>query len=117
MELMGAEDYAEIIRREQQLLDPAVRGDVDAAARLLHPDFMEFGRSGRAWDRESVLAMMASDPGVAGPASGFVPARLTDDVVLLTYRSADGTLRSSIWMRDVDGAWVVRFHQGTPSAH
>jgi hypothetical protein len=114
--IMRMEDYAEVVRREQKLLDPALRKDTEAAARLLHPDFVEFGKSGRVWNRDSILAMMASDPGVSGVASNFVPTRLTDDVVLLTYRSADGTLRSSIWVRDVESDWLVRFHQGTPSA-
>lgn len=87
MRPMSVQDYADVVRLEQQLLDPAVRRDPEAAARLLHPDFVEFGRSGRVWDGESVLATMAANPGVSGTAYDFVPARLADDVVLLTYRS------------------------------
>jgi hypothetical protein len=116
MRAVMMEDVADVVQREQLLLDPALRADPEAAARLLHPDFLEFGKSGRVWDRESVLVMMASDPGVSGRASDFAPTRLCDDVVLLTYRSADGTLRSSIWVRDGASEWLIRFHQATSSA-
>ncbi len=113
------DDGAEVIRRELQLLDPAVRRDPEAAGRLLHPDFLELGRSGRVWDRDAILRHLASDPGPSGTApdtlADALTAPLSDDVVLLTYRSADGTLRSSVWVRDPAAGWVVRFHQGTPA--
>ncbi len=97
------------------LLDPAVRADAAAVDRLLHPEFFEFGRSRRLWDRAGVLAALAADPGVDGTPAGFVPVRVSDDVVLVTFRSQDGTRRSSLWVYDADLGWVMRFHQGTPA--
>ena len=41
--------------------------------------------------------------------------RLAEDVVLLTYRvtGEPGSLRSSLWVRDSEAGWRLRFHQGT----
>lgn len=108
------DDLDDVVRREQLLLDPAVRADPAAVERLLHRDFHEVGVSGREWDRAAIVAALAADPGVTGTASDLVPTRLADDVVLLTYRSGDGARRSSVWVRDPDAGWVLRFHQGTP---
>jgi hypothetical protein len=107
-------DLEQVVARELRLLDPDVRADVDAVTELLHPDFAEYGASGRVWDRDSIVAALAEDPGVSGTAEDLRAARLADDVVLVTYR-VDGerrSLRSSVWVRDDDG-WRVRFHQGT----
>ncbi len=80
-----------MVHLEQVLLDPAV------------------------WDRASVVAALAGDPAVVGEAGDFVPVRLAEDVVLLTYR-IDGpreTTRSSVWVRDRTAGWLLRLHQGT----
>ena len=45
-----------MVRLEQRLLDPAVRARPDLVAALLHPDFLEYGASGRVWDRAAVVA-------------------------------------------------------------
>jgi hypothetical protein len=110
-------DAATVVALERRLLRPAARADADRTRALLHPEFVEFGRSGRVWDREAIVAAMASDPGVSGEAVDFRPEHLAADVVLLTYRitGPDGSLRSSIWVRGADGDWTLRFHQGTRS--
>src|SRR5690242_19059628 len=82
---------------------------------LLHPDFVEFGASGRAWDRSSISAVTS---GIEEPIVGtdLRPTRLGPDAILLTYRSdASGrrALRSSIRVRVPDGGWLLRFHQET----
>jgi ribonuclease HI len=84
----------------------------------LHPDFTEFGSSGRIWDRESIVAAMAADPGDPTAAEEMRGFRLAPEVVLLTYRvnkPSRASLRSSIWMVH-DNHWVLVFHQGTPTA-
>ena len=85
---------------------------------MLHPDFTEFGASGRIWDRESVTEAMAADPGEPTQAEEMRGFRLAPEVVLLTYRvnrTDRASLRSSIWMV-LDGRWALVFHQGTPVA-
>jgi hypothetical protein len=100
-----------------------VRRDRGRLGALLHPQFTEFGRSGRVWTRQTVLADFTGDQAVHPDihAEEFAVHPLADDVALLTYRSAninlDGslgrwTLRSSLWQR-VGEVWLMRFHQGT----
>jgi hypothetical protein len=55
----------------QELHHPGVRCSRDQLAQLLHRDFHEVGRSGRAYNRETVinfLAAQASQPVVASEA-------------------------------------------------
>ncbi len=112
---MTADELQEVVRRERLLLDPAIRADVGQVSQLLHANFVEFGRSGRVWDRESVLIAVAADPAVSGPAQDFAAVRLADGVVLLTYSvtGPEGSRRSSIWVLDAAAGWQLRFHQGT----
>jgi ribonuclease HI len=114
----GAEDRAEVVRRELLLLDPEVRVDRHRVRALLHPDFAEFGASGRIWDAEATIEALAADSAPCGhEVSDLAPASLSDDTVLLTYRVNDPgrpRLRSSVWLRSAEGEWLLRFHQGTP---
>jgi hypothetical protein len=113
-------EIAEVLRRELLLLDPTVRASRERALELLHPDFVEFGASGRRWDAESIAVMMAQAAvdGERVEARGFSGVRLADDVVLLTFEARQSqrvSLRSSVWVR-VDAEWRLRFHQGTVAA-
>jgi ribonuclease HI len=94
------------------LLDPAVRRDRARVDALLARDFVEFGASGRVWTRDSILDLLATEAYVPVPMEDFACAVLGEGVALVTYR-ARGCLRSSVWVWE-DGAWKVRFHQGTP---
>jgi hypothetical protein len=113
------EDSGEHVRAlELRLLDPAVRRDRAAVDRLLHPEFVEFGASGRVWDKASVLDSLSVDSGPSPVVSDLRSERLSPDAVLVTYRAqrpgATASLRASVWLRDAEG-WRVRFHQGTPT--
>jgi hypothetical protein len=111
------EDAREVVRRELELLDPAVRRDPAAVRARLHPAFREIGASGRLWSLDEVVAALAQvGEEVAAEAHELEPVRLADDLVLVTYRAQQPgrrSLRSSLWQR-VDGEWMLRFHQGTP---
>lgn len=115
----GAEDRAEVVGRELLLLDPAVHADQGRVRRLLHPDFVEFGASGRVWDGEAMVEALGAES--ASPrhrAVDIVSVTLGIDTVLLTYRIEDAerpSLRSSVWLRNDVGEWLLRFHQGTPT--
>jgi ribonuclease HI len=105
------------VRRERLLLDPAVRADRRRILGLLHADFVEFGMSGRIWDAQATAEALAKqhDPG-GHHIVDLVPTSLSGDAVLLTYRvdtPQGSSLRSSVWLRDDDGEWLLRFHQGT----
>ncbi len=92
---------------------------------LLHEDFLEFGRSGRTYTKQDIMAQLSSsEPHVPLFADHFEVRCLSKHIALLTYRSADQladgtldrfTLRASVWEESARG-WQMRFHQGTPTA-
>ena len=102
------------------LLDPAVRTSREHADNLLDENFIEFGSTGRVWDRESMLTAMAGDLSVAEDpirAADIHGVRLSENIVHVTYvttwRGATSR-RSSLWRR-TDGRWRLYFHQSTPT--
>lgn len=114
-----------VIALERALHQQAVRLDRRRVDALLHPAFVEFGRSGRRWERAAMLELLgeSTSPAAEIHAEAFQAERLAAEVVLLTYRSAhrrpDGrleqhALRSSVWVRTPTG-WRLRLHQGTPT--
>jgi hypothetical protein len=108
---------AAAVEGELALLDPRVRGSRQRVDALLHPDFREFGASGRIWDRASIMAMLDADGPDAPPivASGVKGVRLAPDLVHLTFDTDAGgrrAHRSSLWRR-TDRGWRLYFHQGT----
>ncbi len=120
-----AQLQAQIQALEVELHHPGVRCSRARLEQLLHPQFHEVGRSGRAYSRETVIEFLLSQaaPPDVRP-EHFLLAELAPGVVLLTYRSAQGqadsqqvnhTLRSSVWLRS-GGSWQLRYHQGTPAA-
>ena len=116
---------SELQSLEVELHHPGVRCSRERLEQLLHPEFHEVGRSGRAYDRETIanyLAAQQAHPVVASET--FAVTELSPGVALLTYRSAhvdpdmklvNHTLRSSVWLRTAAG-WQLRYHQGTPAA-
>lgn len=106
-----------VLRLELALLEPATRSDPELVSGLLDEEFVEFGASGRTWDRASIIASLAASPGAA--AAEVLDLRATPlgpDAYLVTYRARTAeraSLRSSVWVRADDGAWRLRFHQGT----
>jgi hypothetical protein len=108
---------------EQQLLNPVIRRNEALVAPLLADDFIEFGASGRVFDKASILEDLKNEP--PRPASrltDFAIRELSPTIILATYRAtrfnAEGepisqSHRSSIWTH-VNGQWQITFHQGTP---
>jgi len=116
----------ELRRREVELHHPGVRLDETRLHALLHADFHEVGRSGRAYARPTIVRFLAEQGRSVEGSPDVVPDQfavrlLGPDAALLTYRAAhrqpDGaltrhTLRSSIWVRE-GGQWQLLYHQGT----
>lgn len=107
---------------EEQLLDPLTRKDPHALANCLTDDFQEFGSSGRIFSKASVIAELSIEAPRQLSLDNFQIFPLSAEIVLVTYistRIADGEtsrfLRSSIWV-NLEGAWKIRFHQGTRQA-
>jgi hypothetical protein len=107
-------DAEDVVERELLLLLPEVRREPARLLALLHPDFFEYGASGRIWDRSSVAATTA-DSVEPIEAHDLRVRRLGADALLVTYTSDDAgrvARRSSTWLRH-DGEWLLLFHQGT----
>jgi hypothetical protein len=85
--------------------------------RVLAPDFFEFGRSGRIYDRAACLAIPTEkiDAELRQIQVRFLQpsVALVSYVSVVTYETVEHTNRSSIWTR-TGPAWQLRFHQGTP---
>lgn len=112
---------AELHALEQRLLDPAVRADPARVRAMLTPDFLEFGASGRVFDRDAIVAALASEgPRQPLQMRGFKLRPLGPGTALTLWRVKrdDGieTLRSTIWQQQPDGRWLIAFHQGTVAA-
>jgi len=113
---VAAEDV--VLGLERELLRPDVRADIGRTGVLLHPDFAEIGSSGRYWTRDAMLMALEEDPGEAIEVELLSADRLSENSMLLNYRSrsrAGASLRSSLWLLD-RGQWRLRFHQGTPES-
>ncbi|GAA2307918.1 nuclear transport factor 2 family protein [Streptomyces hawaiiensis] len=104
---------------ELALLTPKVRRSPERVGALLHPDFHEFGASGRHWSRAAIIASLeaTTEPGARPVAvSALRGVQLAPDLVHLTYDTEyDGSRahRSSLWRR-TEGRWLLYFHQATP---
>lgn len=102
---------------EEMLLHPAVRSDPRELNRLLDPEFVEVGQSGRRWTRDAIVAALREEPGTeSSPLVEERESRLVGpDTVLLTYLlrfENRVSRRSSLWR--CDPAPRCLFHQGTP---
>ena len=107
---------------EVELHHPGVRLSHERLAQLLHPEFHEVGRSGRADTREAIVSYLSSQELQPQMVSeNFAVSELGLLAALLTYRSANNvpsvglknhTLRSSVWLKAAAG-WQLRYHQGT----
>jgi len=107
-----ANEVAALLQRlEEQLLRPEVRASPDQVSRLLADDFMEFGSSGRAYDKAEVMAGLAAEQPL--PAGLRILASHFETKILAAGAGPARSRRSSIW-KLMDGRWQMVFHQGTP---
>lgn len=102
--------------KEMEILDPEVRSDPTRVRDLLHDDFIEFGSTGRVYNKRILLDMLRDERPSAVVIRDFTVRQLSSDTALVTYRSVGQSgqeaRRSSVWVRQ-DGAWRMAFHQGT----
>lgn len=116
-------DLGEIRSLEEALHRPEIRRSREAVEDLLAEGFMEFGASGRVYERATIidqLAEQSDDNDGELLASNYALKPISNDAVLLTYETErsyqDGSkrrvLRSSIWKHN-GLKWQMLFHQGT----
>lgn len=109
----------ELVELEHAMWREETRFNPGFQERHFAPGFFEFGRSGRVYNRDQVIAA-ASQP-IDAALQNIRITELSAGLVLITYDSVlqrgPGTVeysrRSSIWSK-ASGSWQMHFHQGTP---
>ncbi len=109
---------------ERELHGSATRSHPRRLGELLHPEFVEFGYSGRRYGFSEIIAQLQQEaPAITVHAQDFAVRLVAEGVALLTYKSAqvrrDGALerhalRSSLWQQTPQG-WQMLFHRCTPT--
>lgn len=113
---------ADLFDLETALHKRQIRHSPEAVSALLADDFMEFGSSGRIFNKAAIIEALESEV-VDGQVAveNFQVRELAPGVALVTYialRSAGDestamrALRSSVWQQS-NGRWQMTFHQGT----
>ncbi|MEI1375770.1 nuclear transport factor 2 family protein [Nostoc sp. UHCC 0926] len=119
-------DYLEeslLCEFEECLLQSDVRKSAKDVMDLLADEFIEFGSSGRVFDKQQIINSLQNEPIESltqRSITEFKTLVLATGVVLVTYRivrQISGeqpvhSLRSSIWKLNND-RWKMIFHQGT----
>ncbi|MDJ0568907.1 MAG: nuclear transport factor 2 family protein [Pleurocapsa sp. MO_192.B19] len=113
-------DCEELKLLEEGLWQSNFRFDISKMEKFLAPDFFEFGRSGRIYQRADTLNVPSQEIPCVIPLINFKVRFISFDVAQITYISIvnypegeERSLRSSIWSRS-DNKWQLKFHQGTP---
>jgi hypothetical protein len=116
--MLDPDDKAELTRLEEAMWRAETRFDLAFQEARFAPDFVEFGRSGRVYNRAQIIR--TDKHPIEASLHNLRLLKLDENTVLVTYNSVavfDGVhehaRRSSIWCRSPAG-WVMRFHQGTP---
>jgi hypothetical protein len=110
---LSGKDRDRFFELETALHKKQVRNSRAAVSELLAEEFIEFGSSGRTFNKSQIVEALEKDDSDEQVAvEDFVSRELAPGVVLVTYVTHKRTLRSSIW-KLIDGRWQMVFHQGT----
>lgn len=113
------EDLETIESLEEALWRTETRFNLEFQEKHFAPDFFEFGRSGRTYNREQMIRTEPMEINSKLPLKDFKVNKVDDFTILVTYISEvqyedlERGNRSSLWSMYEDG-WKLRFHQGTP---
>ena len=119
---LSEKDHSTLVRLEENMWREVTRFDPAFMQKALAVDFFEYGRSGKTYTREQILAAPRDAIHAVIPLPNLTARLIDENTAQVTYDSAatyDGVVeyahRSSIWSRTSHG-WEMRFHQGTPFA-
>ncbi len=113
------QDIETLNHLEESLWNNETRFDKDYMDKILDPDFIEFGRSGRLYKREDTLGVSKDEALTEYSLEDFQIRQIDKKVFLVTYVSRvmfeelEVANRSSLWLKTEKG-WKLQFHQGTP---
>jgi hypothetical protein len=105
---------------EQALWRAATTYDRAHMDRTFAADFIEYGRNGTFYTRDTMLAAPTVALNIDAVLHDIAVRFTQGDIAVVTYVSevrypagTEWSNRSSVWDRST-GAWQIRFHQGTP---
>ena len=104
-----------IYKLELSLLEPGIRHSHAQLDKLIADDFIEFGSSGKVYNKNDLLKFLPSEGVREFSVADFEVKELSQNVILATYKTIENgafSLRSSIWKQYGD-EWQMVFHQGT----
>lgn len=114
-----------LLALELELLSPLVRGSEARLDGFLADEFVEFGSSGRIFDKQSIMRLIGrAEPTENFEIKEFRLVTSSEDTALVSYscdaRGDAGDIsrrsnRSSMWISR-SGRWQMIFHQGTKTA-
>lgn len=117
---LSPSDKDDLTELEEAMWRTETRYDPVFQQQRFASDFLEFGRSGRVYQRNDAILTHPRPIQATLPLHNLAIRLLDQNTAQVTYDSAvvyDGVVerahRSSIWSRHSSG-WVMRFHQGTP---
>ncbi|QAV25097.1 DUF4440 domain-containing protein [Proteus hauseri] len=114
--------YDKLIKKEKILHSETNRKNADIVVNLLHDDFIEICRSGVSVNKmETINSLTLENCRINIYSENYHCSYLNNDTVLLTYisyqlenkKKIKITYRSSIWIKNKEHHWQLRFHQGT----
>jgi hypothetical protein len=105
---------------EEHLLQTNIRHSVNEIDELLADEFIEFGSTGRIFNKKQVIEALQMEAPQQLSLTEFKTINLAPEVILTRYiavkQEQDGrkvfSLRSSIW-KLINDRWQMIFHQGT----
>ncbi len=104
--------FAALLELEKKL---ASFESVSIAERALTDDFVEYGSSGKIYNKQDIIGYYKPLCCINHVITDFSIEFLSDTVVKTSFKSnlsGKKALRTSIWKFD-DNAWRMSFHQGT----
>lgn len=115
---ISQKDFEKLKELEESLWKAETRCNQQYMDQILSPDFFEFGRSGRIYQRAQTLAIPFEEIHTKLPLKNFQIHFIETNIALVTYLSEvtydeiEMANRSSLWVKTPQG-WQIRFHQGT----
>lgn len=109
---------------EKTLLSQSVRKNPSVLSELIADEFIEIGKSGKVWTKQTVINALKKESRTEIVITGFNLKLLAENIALVTYSARhkhkgnippSKSIRSSIW-KMVENKWKIVFHQGTPAS-
>ena len=112
-----------LLKLEMSLWIEETRNNQEYMTKVLHNDFIEYGRSGKRYDKIDILSHCDLEINAVFPFPNLSVKEINDNTYLITYQSVllngdkiEKSNRSSIWIEQ-DGTFQLIHHQGTPAEY